>query len=113
MEFYFWNRIPDPVGYGYTILPRGFREDHGKLFSPVTGGYIITSKLFLDCICNGRKYKVPLNMAEGVIYLFEIIDIHQHKAEFNSLPNRPVKLHFQRVHHVTTIVETGQVVGNR
>ena len=88
----------------------GIRHQQGEGSSAVPGGNVIRAGFFFEQVCQLSQDNVAGLVAEEVVILLEVVNVHDDQSEGNAPFGAIVYLPDQDVPEVAVVVKAGQTV---
>ena len=102
--------LPDALEQRDGLAPAGVGEDHDVLVAAVPRGDIVGPLVPVDDGRDLGQDEVPLRVAQGVVVLFEMVDIDHGERRGVLEPLRLLELPAHRIPEVPVVVQAGQAV---
>src|ERR1041384_1531695 len=83
------------LGQDLGLLHARFRHQDHELVTTVTSDDVRLARLLLEQPADARQYQVTLQVAQGVIHVFELVEIDQDYGERAARPRRTLPFRLQ------------------
>src|SRR5690349_21165417 len=111
IERRFANRYANALGECDCLFGIQRGREHDEFIAPKTRSRVAAANLRIDSLSNFAQRKIAGEMPVFVVDLLEAVDVDQQTDETRTLPLRPNKFFAQSRVQITSVMPSGQKVG--
>src|SRR6266702_921858 len=104
--------IAQAAGNNQGRIFSGLWQEHHEFISAVSEGKVNQAELGLDQISDFRQQFAANQVAVGVVYLLEMVEVDEQHREFVSESRRAINLRLQCLIEMARIVEPGAIISD-